>query len=87
MVDRLQTISHPDLIDALCNVPPLELKGVVLLREYHATGKLPEDRQQLIEATEELVAYTDTCTKTAHALASLEPIPAADEALAEGYPL
>lgn len=82
-----QTLTHADLLTALTNVPPLLLDGVALLRESRATGRLPSDRQRQIDATQELVAYTGACGRTAELLRALQPVPASEQALVEGYPL
>lgn len=80
-----ESITHDDLVAALLAVPALELKGVMLLREYRATGQLPGNREELIKATEELIAYTEACAATDTVLRTLGAAPAAEEALVEGY--
>jgi hypothetical protein len=85
-IDAHLTISHADLLDALQSVPALELQSVILLREYHATGVFPS-REQVIGATEELVAYTRQASGAAAELRKLTAIPAGEAALVETYSL
>ena len=87
MSQPVQTVRHEDLVDVLSALPPLELAGVVLLREYRATGALTRDTPGLGEATRQLIDYTKTCERTADALGKLGPVTANDADLVEEYPL
>ena len=80
-------VEHDDLIAVIQALEPFELDGVVLLREVHATGALPVDRDRVAAAAAQLVQYTTTCDNVGSRLKSLMPIAAADPALVEGYPL
>ena len=66
-----------ELQNCLVSVPPLDLKGMGLLREQpqilSGTARVP--RPQLIEAVTEIVAYTGRCTVASRSLANLTPIP------------
>ncbi|MBK9748905.1 MAG: hypothetical protein J0M07_14040 [Anaerolineae bacterium] len=66
-----------ELRSCLVSVPPLDLKGMRLLREQpqllSGTARVP--RPQLIEAVTEIVAYTGRCTAATRSLANLTPIP------------
>lgn len=62
----------------LVQLPPVELKGMVLLRQHHPAGQffptgLP--RTVVAEAVAEIVGYTQRCQRTAQQLASLTAIP------------
>ena len=77
------------LIDNLASCPPLELEAVSLLGELRpATGewfpsRLNEaDKQRVVAATVELVAYTERCAEVARRLAHLPPVPL-DQSLLE----
>lgn len=72
------------LRDCLAGLPPVELKGMTLLRECRPTGQFfpqlthrPDgiSREVLAEAVSEMVAYTQRCRQTAQQLTSLLPIP------------
>ena len=66
-----------ELVSCLTSTPPLDLKGMGLLREQphllSGTARIP--RPQLIEAVTEIVAYTGRCAAAAHNLANLTPVP------------
>jgi hypothetical protein len=69
-------------VDTLCacllTVPPLELKGMALLRQCHPTaGFFPSDvpRSALIDAIVEITAYTARSQHAAEALRNLAPVP------------
>jgi hypothetical protein len=66
-----------ELVSCLASTPPLELKGMGLLREQphliSGTARIP--RPQLIEAVTEIVAYTGRCAAAARNLATLTPVP------------
>ena len=74
-----------ELICCLVSVPPLDLKGMGLLREQpqllSGTTRVP--RPQLIEAVTEIVAYTGRCASAARSLANLTPIPLLSISLGE----
>jgi len=68
-----------DLLTILQKVPPAELLGVKLLRQHTPPNgtffptTLPT--QQVVEATVELIAYTQRSRATARTLSTLFPIP------------
>jgi hypothetical protein len=66
-----------ELVSCLASTPPLELKGMGLLREQphliSGTARIP--RPQLIEAVTEIIAYTGRCAEVARSLANLTPVP------------
>ncbi len=74
-----------ELHSCLASTPPLDLKGMGLLREQpqllSSTARIP--RPQLIEAVTEIVAYTGRCTAAARSLANLTPIPLLSISLGE----
>lgn len=67
------------LCKCLANVPPVELKGMALLRERpSAAGFFPPldmPRAVIAEAVTELVAYTQRSQHAAAQIAKLVPIP------------
>ncbi|MBN8595836.1 MAG: hypothetical protein J0M33_29045 [Anaerolineae bacterium] len=67
------------LRDCLATLPPVELKGMALLRERPPDlGFFPPlgaSRGQITEAVTELVAYTTACQHALQTLARLTPIP------------
>lgn len=67
------------LRDCLASVPPVELKGMALLRERPSeTGFFPpldRPRAVIAEAVTELVAYTGRSQHAAAQVARLVPIP------------
>lgn len=73
------------LRDCLAGLPPVELKGMALLRERHphgqffpplsSCGQMGIPREVIAEAVTEIVAYTDRCRRAAQQLAKLTPIP------------
>lgn len=83
----IQTVTHEALIQVINGLSPVVLEGVVLLREYRATGQLPSDPGRIGAATTQLIKYTETCERAARTLAKLRPIAAIDPDLVEGYPL
>ena len=77
------------LIENLSACPPLELEAVSLLGELRsATGEwfpshlIEADKQRVVAATVELVAYTERCASVARRLAHLPPVPL-DQSLVE----
>lgn len=66
-----------EFLSCLASTPPLDLKGMGLLREQphliSGTARIP--RPQLIEAVTEIVAYTGRCAAVARNLATLTPVP------------
>ena len=65
------------LVNCLENVPPVELRAVLLLQTLHdsADGTLPTVSQDtLASATVELIAYTKACAALLNKLAYLTPI-------------
>ncbi len=71
------TFALNELVSCLASTPPLDLKGMGLLREQphliSGTARIP--RPQLIEAVTEIVAYTGRCAAAARNLATLTPVP------------
>ncbi len=75
-----------DLRDCLLAIPPLELKGMALLRECRpADGFFPVGipRQTMVEAITEITAYTERARRMGEALANLAPIPLLDQPILE----
>ena len=66
-----------EFMSCLLSIPPLDLKGMGLLREQpHLLGGFVQvPRPQLVEAVTEIVAYTGRCAVAARSLASLTPVP------------
>jgi hypothetical protein len=66
-----------EFLSCLSSIPPLDLKGMGLLREQphliSGTARIP--RPQLVEAVTEIVGYTERCRRAAQQLAKLTPIP------------
>jgi hypothetical protein len=83
----VQTVTHEALIEVLNGLSPVALEGVVLLREYRATGQLPSDPERIGAATTQLIQYTESCERAGRTLAKLRPIAATDPDLVEDYPL
>ncbi|MDX1992547.1 MAG: hypothetical protein SF029_09160 [bacterium] len=72
------TWTTEDLRDCLLAMPPLELKGMALLRERRpADGFFPTDipRTTMVEAITEITAYAERARRMGEALANLAPIP------------
>jgi hypothetical protein len=72
------------LRDCLAGLPPVELKGMALLRERRPHGQFfPQlegrgkgiPRELIAEAVTEIVGYTERCRRAAQQLAKLAPIP------------
>lgn len=72
------------LRDCLAGLPPVELKGMVLLKERRPHGQFfPQleggqigiAREIIAEAVTEIVSYTERCRRAAQQLAKLTPIP------------
>jgi len=72
------------LRDCLAGLPPVELKGMALLRERRPHGQFfPQleggqmgiPRDTIAEAVTEIVGYTERCRRAAQQLAKLTPIP------------
>ena len=72
------------LRDCLAAIPPVELKGMALLRERRPQGQffpsLADEqtdipRERIAEAVTEIVRYTELCRRTAQQLVKLAPIP------------
>jgi hypothetical protein len=77
------------LRDCLAGLPPVELKGMALLRgakhlQCHSSGQFfPQfeigqqrvPREVIAEAVTEIVGYTDRCRRAAEQLTTLTPIP------------
>lgn len=66
-----------ELVSCLASTPPLELKGMGLLREQPRliTGFANQPRTQIVEAVTEIVAYSGRCAAAGRNLANLTPIP------------
>jgi hypothetical protein len=72
------------LRDCLACLPPVELKGMALLKERRPHGQffpqleggqLGIPREIIAEAVTEIVGYTERCRWAAQQLAKLTPIP------------
>lgn len=70
------------LRDCLAAIPPVELKGMALLRECRPNGQFfPQltkqgiRRERIADAVAEIVHYTERCGQTAQHLVKLVPIP------------
>jgi hypothetical protein len=72
------------LRDCLAGLPPVELKGMALLRERRPHGQFfPQfisgqqgiPREVITEAVTEIVGYTERCRRAAQQLMTLAPIP------------
>ena len=72
------------LRDCLVGLPPIELKGMALLRERRPNGQFfpqLDDRQMgipretIAEAVTEIIDYTERCRRAAQQLMKLTPIP------------
>jgi len=72
------------LRDCLTGLPPVELKGMALLRERRPHGQIfPQfesgqmgiPREVIAEAVTEIVGYTERCRRAAQQLMKLTPIP------------
>ena len=87
MIDAGLTVSG--LRDCLAGIPPIELKGMALLRQSKSPERPPQGqifpqparepsgipREAIVEAVTELIAYTERCRRAAQQLATLAPIP------------
>lgn len=71
------------LRDCLAGLPPVELKGMALLKERRPHGQFfPQltggqkgiSREVITEAVTEIVGYTERCRRAAQQLAKLTPI-------------
>jgi hypothetical protein len=78
------TLTVESLRDCLASLPPVELKGMALLRERRPTGQFfPQfegggqgiPREVIAEAVTEIVGYTERCRRAAQQVATLAPIP------------
>ena len=71
--------SAENLLACLEQIPPVELKGLALLRQCQpAPGRwFPGDipAAQIVQATVEFIEYGDRCMSAAQKLAALRPIP------------
>lgn len=70
----------------LADLPPVELKGMVLLRQHHPVGQLfPTGlpREVVAEAVTEIVGYTRRCQYAAEQLSALTAIPLTTFAIVE----
>ncbi|MCC7447117.1 MAG: hypothetical protein IT324_06860 [Anaerolineae bacterium] len=68
----------PTLLDCLGRIPPVELQGLELLRQFQPqTGvyfpQLPAEA--VCDATIELIDYTQSCQQTVRKLQALPPTP------------
>ncbi len=72
------------LRDCLAGLPPVELKGMALLRERRPheqffpqliSGQQGIPREVIAEAVTEIVGYTERCRRAAQKLMTLAPIP------------
>ncbi len=65
------------LVDCLSQVPPVELKGLDLLRQIRPLNGdwFPQVPAALVvEATVQLIDYTQTCAAAIHKLQALPPV-------------
>lgn len=69
------------LMDVLNDLPPLELRGMHLLKQVHPTAgsffpSLTDiHRDELRQATGELITYTNHCHHMRYRLSDLQPVP------------
>ena len=69
------------LIDVLSDLPPLELYGMHLLKQVRPTSGsffpslTPIHRDELRQATTELITYTNNCHQMRSRLSDLQPVP------------
>jgi hypothetical protein len=77
-------LSLESLRNCLAGLPPVELKGMALLRERcpHGlffprleSGRQDIPRETIAEAVTEIVGYTERCRQAAQQLTTLTPIP------------
>jgi hypothetical protein len=87
MLDAGLTVES--LRDCLAGLPPVELKGMALLRDAKhlqrhpnrqffpqiESGQIGIPRETIAEAVTEIVSYTERCRRAAQQLAKLTPIP------------
>lgn len=62
----------------LAELPPVELKGMALLRERHPQGQFTPTglpREVVAEAVVEILAYTQSCQRAAQQLSVLAAVP------------
>ena len=78
------TLTVESLRGCLAGLPPVELKGMALLKERRPHGQFfPQltggqngiAREIIAEAVTEIVGYTERCRRAAQQLAKLTPIP------------
>lgn len=81
---NISPINLSELHSCLAGLPPVELKGMALLRERRATrqffpqlegGQQGIPRETIAEAVTEIIDYTERCRRAAQQLAKLTPIP------------
>jgi hypothetical protein len=81
---NVSLINFDELHSCLADLPPVELKGMALLRERRPHGQFfPQfeggqmgiPRETIAEAVTEIVGYTERCRRAAQQLAKLTPIP------------
>ena len=78
--------SQVSLQTCLANVPPVELKGMVLLRQHHPAGQFfptGVPREVVADAVTELVGYTRRCQQACRQLAQLAAVPLTTFAIVE----
>lgn len=80
------TFTVQSLLDCLAGLPPVELKGMVLLRQHHPAGQffptgLP--REVVAQAVTEIVGYTQRCQRAVQQLSELEAVPLTAFAIVE----
>ena len=73
-------LTADSLRDCLAGLPPVDLKGMALLRECRPAGQFfppvsAVPRATIVEAVTELVAYTERCRRALEQLMTLTPIP------------
>ncbi len=86
----LQTMTLNQLINCLVVLPPADLKGLDLLRRLRLqTGEwfpAGASSEEVIEATTQLIAYTQLCSSAANRLEKLTPMILTQVAMVE-FPL
>ena len=84
-------MNQEDLMACLSELPAVELKAVQLLRELTAFsgGTVfpppvpPQRKAEAVEATVELIGYSQRCTEVVRKVSQLQPVPLLDESLVE----
>lgn len=80
-------LTPAELRQVIDDLPVVELKSVVLLRQRRTDPTLNIPQEQVVEATHQLITYTQSCQNLADVIRKMPPIPATDPALVEDFPL